>query len=390
MKRSWFWRALAIAQAAAGMRVAARLVRTARGAKIAPRDQALPDERVTVVVPVLNERARVGPCLAGLIAQPDEVAEILVVDGGSTDGTPQSVNAFAARDRRLKLVEAGPAAPGDNGKAFGLQVGLERADPASGWIWTVDADVRPAPALARSLLAQARATGAASVSVAPLLLLSGPAEALVHPALLTTLVYRFGIPGRTTRRVAEVQANGQCALYRRAPLEGCGGFRAARRSVCEDVTVARALAANGCAVGFHETDGLVSVAMYDGWREAWRDWPRSLPLRDRYAGRRGWLGLAEIVLAQALPLPLLAWVLLVRRRGDGALGPARGVNAALALMRLGVLAGAARAYPTRPWTYWLSPLVDAPAALQLWRSALRRRHEWRGRFVVREDRVDDA
>ncbi len=389
MRRAWIGLALGLAQAAAGVRVAARLVRTARGAKIAPRDQAAPGERVTVIVPVLNERARVGPCLTGLIAQPKEVAEILVVDGGSTDGTQRFVTAFAARDHRLRLVDAGAAPPGENGKAFGLQVGLDRADPASGWIWTVDADVRPVPTLARSLLARARETSAASVSVAPSLLLSGRAEAVVHPALLTTLVYRFGIPGRTTRRLDEVQANGQCALYRRAPLERSGGFRAARRSVCEDVTVARALAANGYAVGFHETGGLVSVAMYDGWREAWDNWPRSLPLRDRYAGWWGWVGLAEIALAQALPLPLLATLACQRGRS----GPLRAlvvVNGALTAMRLGVLAGTARAYPARPWTYWLSPLADLPAAIQLWRSALRRRHEWRGRVVVRADRKDVA
>ena len=58
--------------------------------------------------------------------------------------------------------------------------------------------------------------------------LSGTAEGIVHPALLTTLVYRFGIPGHVTRRVAEVQANGQCALYRCEPLECSGGLAAAR------------------------------------------------------------------------------------------------------------------------------------------------------------------
>lgn len=58
------------------------------------------------------------------------------------------------------------------------------------------------------------------------------------------------------------------------------------------------------------------------------------------------------------------------------------VNAALLMARLGVLLGTARAYPRRPWTYWLSPLADVPAAAELGRSALRRRHVWRGRVLV--------
>ncbi len=88
--------------------------------------------------------------------------------------------------------------------------------------------------------------------------------------------------------------------------------------------------------------------------------------------------LADVLLAQALPLPIV--LACVARRSWGA---ALLLNALLLLIRLGVLAGMARAYPERPWTYWLSPLTDLPAAVQLWRSAGRRRHEWRGRLLVR-------
>ena len=158
-------------------------------------------------------------------------------------------------------------------------------------ILTVDADVRAAPDLVRSLLSHAIGTEVAATSIATTQRLSGVAEGIVHPALLTTLVYRFGIPGHTTRRVAAVQANGQCALYRREPLEQSGGFAAARASVCEDVTIARALATNGYAVGFHESDGLASVEMYSSWSDAWRNWTRSLPLRDQYAGLHGLAGI---------------------------------------------------------------------------------------------------
>ena len=379
MNPARFFAVLALAQALAGMKVALRLARTVRGERIEVNDAPLPEERVTVLVPVLNERGRLGPCLAGLIAQPSEVAEILVVDGGSSDGTQDLVATFAARDDRVRMVDASPIPTGWNGKAHGLQVGLDRADPCSAWILTVDADVRPAPDLVRSLLSHALRSDVAAVSIATTQRLSGVAEGLVHPALLTTLVYRFGIPGHTTRRVAAVQANGQCALYRREPLERSGGFVTARASVCEDVTVARALATNGYAVGFHESDGLASVEMYASWRDAWTNWTRSLPLRDRYAGRAGWLGLTEVALAQALPLPvlLMLWRSVPRPRF------ALAINGLLVLVRLGVLGGTARAYAWRPWTYWLSPLADLPVAVQLWRNALRRTHVWRGRIVVR-------
>jgi dolichol-phosphate mannosyltransferase len=369
---------LALAQALLGARVLWRFAATAHGVRIPTCDTAPPPgARVAVIVPVLNERERLAPCLDGLIAQGPEVTEILVVDGGSVDGTRDLVARYSARDVRVRLIDAGPAPGSWNGKAWNLQVGAERVGADVAWILTVDADVRPAPLLVRSLLAHARRTGLAAFSVATRQEVSGLGEALLHPVLLTTLVYRFGLPGGATSSVRGVQANGQCFLVRRAVLRGSQALSAARASRCEDVTIARRLAALGWAVGFYEADDLVWVKMYANGRDVWRNWPRSLPLRDQYAGVAGALGLAEVVLVQALPLPLLVLLRLIRARRW-----MRTLNLVLVLARLGVLLGTARAYRRVLWSYWLSPLCDGPAAVALCRSALRRRHTWRGRVLV--------
>ena len=42
---------------------------------------------VSVVLPTLDERNHVVDCLTSLLAQDHPIDEILVVDGGSTDGT---------------------------------------------------------------------------------------------------------------------------------------------------------------------------------------------------------------------------------------------------------------------------------------------------------------
>src|SRR5690349_12874738 len=80
------------------------------------------------------------------------------------------------------------------------------------WILTIDADVHPSPALARSLLATAKERNLRMLSVATTQRLSGVAEGLLHPALLATLVYRFGRPGGSTRSPSGAIANGQCCL----------------------------------------------------------------------------------------------------------------------------------------------------------------------------------
>jgi dolichol-phosphate mannosyltransferase len=117
--------------------------------------------------------------------------------------------------------------------------------------------------------------------------------------------------------------------------------------------------------------------MYQGYCETWRNWPRSLPTRDRCFGWHEATGLLEVLLVQSLPLPLLSVAYAI-----GASGWIVAVNLTLALTRLGALS-IARAYEWRPWTYWFSPLLDLPVALRLMTSALRRRQVWRGRVYVR-------
>ena len=368
------------AQIFLGMRVILRLLRSAGGERISAEGILVTDEeRVSVIVPVLNERNRFSPCLEGLIAQGPEVTEIVVVDGGSDDGTQRLACTYAVRDPRVRLVDASPIPANWNGKAWGLHLGLRSANPRSQWILTVDADVRLDALLTRALLGRAKQSELSALSVATLQEIDGIGEGLMHPSLLTTLVYRFGIPGKVFRRVSEVQANGQCFLFSRDALEDCGGFQVAHDSVCEDITVARTLVTTGYPVGFYEAGDLVSVKMYADWLDAWRNWTRSLPMHDQFSGINTLLGWLEVALVQALPLPFFLFLVIVHAQGSWLIT----LNGILAAMRIGVLFGTARAYRRRPWSYWLSPLCDLPVAIQLGRSALQRRHVWRGRFLVR-------
>ncbi len=372
---------LAVAQTLLGLRVILRLMRSAGAERIqrAGTRVALDQERVSVIVPVLNEHDRLMPCLEGLLKQGSQVVEILVVDGGSQDGTQQIVWSFTERDGRVHLLDSRPIPTAWNGKAWGLEVGRRACDPSVGWILTIDADVRPADGLVRALLARALRDHLYVLSVATLQELASAGLSLIHPALLATLVYRFGIPGRIARRIHEVQANGQCFLVHRQTLQACGGFAVAAHSLCEDVTMARALVSAGYPVGFFETDDLVSVQMYTSAGEAWRNWTRSLPMRDQFSGVQALLGWLEIMLVQALPLPLFLVLLALGRHSHRVTL----LNGWLAAVRIGVLYGMARAYRRRPWPYWFSPLCDLPVALQLGRKALQRRHVWRGRILMR-------
>lgn len=379
MKTKYLLAPLVIVQTMLSVRVIWRMLRSSRGERIQPIRSATEKARVSIIVPVLNERNRLSPCLAGLVTQGTEVVEILVVDGGSTDETQQLVCTFAERDTRVRLIDASPVPDAWNGKAWGLEVGLSSSNHDSDWILTMDADVRPTAPLTNALLAQAERAKLAALSVATLQEIEGVGEGIVHPSMLTTLVYRFGIPGNVYHSVREVQANGQCFLFSRDALEACNGFLGTHNSICEDITMARSLVAAGYPVGFYEAGELISVKMYDDWRDTWRNWSRSLPMHDRFSDLHTLLGWLEVMLVQALPLPLFLFLVATRSRHRWLVLP----ESILAAMRIGVLVGTARAYRSRPWSYWLSPLCDLPVAVELGRNALKRRHTWRGRVLIR-------
>lgn len=370
--------ALFVLQAVFALRAFGHMIRTANGSRIERATTPLPRAgSIVVLLPVLDEEHRLEPCLQGLAGQGPEVASILVVDGGSSDGTRDLVQRWQVRDPRIALVDASPVPDAVNGKAHNLEVGFSHLADDAEWVMTIDADVRPEPGFAQSLLAHARKTGVKALSVATHQQLSGAGEGFIHPSMLTTLVYRFGIPGHATADPDRVQANGQCFLVRRTILEEVGGFSRVQRDVSEDVTLARIIAMHGHPVGFYESDDLVSVEMYAGWRDAWDNWTRSLPMRDRFTTASSALGLLQATLVQALPIMVVISAFL-----RGSRGPLTMLNSALLIARLGVLAGTARAYRSRPWTYWLSPLADPLVIARIWMMWARREHTWRGRRLV--------
>jgi dolichol-phosphate mannosyltransferase len=257
-------------------------------------------------------------------------------------------------------------------------VGLARASGA--WVLTIDADCTVESGLTRSLASFAEKTDVVALSVATRQSAPGLLYAMLHPSLLTTLVYRFGPPGYKTTNPKDVLANGQCFFASKDALQASGALRSSLQSLCEDITIARTLASTGHRVGFFEAERSVRVEMYSSAAEAWKNWPRSLVMRDQYFDHSAVLQLARVCLVQAAPLPLAvlaafsgfpAWFLLAQ--------------AVLLALRIGVLVGTRKAYIPRAGSFWLSPLLDLPVALRLIQVTFQRRFVWRGRAYVRED-----
>jgi glycosyltransferase involved in cell wall biosynthesis len=93
--------------------------------------------KITVVVPVRNEEHSIRLLLQGLLEQTLPPAEIVIVDGGSTDATQRIVEEHVRQHSHLHLIREADALPGK-----GRNVGA--ASAANEWLAFIDAGVSPA------------------------------------------------------------------------------------------------------------------------------------------------------------------------------------------------------------------------------------------------------
>lgn len=339
------------------------------------------DSKVTIVIPTLNERLRLPQCLEGLRSQTG-VTEIIVVDSHSQDGTPEYVRELQKDfPIRLSIVADGPLPLGWVGKSWALQTGFLNSSPKSRWILGLDADTVPQLGLVECLVQKADLENYDMVSLSPRFILKTSGEQFLQPALLVTLIYRFGASGDTHRfNKNRIMANGQCFLSRRSFLEKIQGFEAAKFSFSEDVTLVRTAAKRGAKVGFLDGANLIQVRMYTSMAETWKEWGRSLDLKDSATPLQTLGDCAMLLSVQGLPLILFLCLFFLPIELTLWTLSLLALNALLILIRFLLLFGIRNSYTKIGFMFWLSPLADPAAVMRILLSASRRPTEWRGRI----------
>lgn len=172
--------------------------------------------RISVVIPALNEAARIGAALAS--AQAPGVAEMIVVDGGSSDATA----ALAAAAGAVVISAA-------RGRARQMNAGAARATGDVLLFLQADSCLPPRfdTAMRDALADAAVAGGRFDLRLAP----SSPLLALT-----ATLI-------NLRSRLSGIATGDQALFVRRAVFEAMGGF--ADVPLMEDVTFTRELKRHG-------------------------------------------------------------------------------------------------------------------------------------------------
>ncbi|MFL6127567.1 MAG: glycosyltransferase [Mycobacteriales bacterium] len=260
-------------------------------------------EHVSVLLPVRDEAGRVAACLRSVLGQ-DGVAEVLVLDDGSTDGTAAVARAAAGADRRVEVLAGKPLPSGWLGKPHACQQLADAADPRGDVLLFLDADVVLAPGAVTATIDLLRRHRLDLVCPYPRQRAETPAERLVQPLLqwswLTFLPLRLA---ERSPRPSLAAANGQLLAVRRAAYERAGGHAAVRTEVLDDVALLRAVKRAGGRGTVADGTGLATCRMYGGWGELRDGYTKSLwsafGSRSGAAAVSGMLTLAYVVPAVA-------------------------------------------------------------------------------------------
>src|SRR5579862_62971 len=291
----------------------------------AARDGFCGEPCISAIVPARNEEAVIGACVRGLAEQP-EIAEILVVNDQSSDGTVAAVRRAAAELPKLTLLETGKLPEGWVGKNNAVWRGA--AEAHSRWLLFTDADAELLPGAAARALQIAQESNAALVSFSPEQVTETWYEKSLIPFVYCRLARHFSFKDVNDPKNHVAAANGQFLMIRRDVYDAIGGHAAIAGEVLEDVALAKNAKCAGYPIWCGPGKGVGKARMYRSFAAMREGWKKNLYLlmggsatatyREFFAAVP-WIPFLLILLGIFMPFALMAGVvlLLLRQAGYG-------------------------------------------------------------------------
>jgi glycosyltransferase involved in cell wall biosynthesis len=232
-----------------------------------------PTLRVSAIVPARNEEQNIAAAVESLAAQP-EIAEIIVVNDQSTDGTARILAELAAKIPRLRVMETRELPEGWVGKNYAVWLGARQA--TGDWLLFTDADVAHLAGSTAHALADAAEFDAAVVSYSPEQETPTWWERAMIPFVYCRLAQKFSYAQVNDPASPAAAANGQFMLIRRYVYEAIGGHESVASEVLEDVAIAERVKRSGFRLHFAPGEGIARVRMYRTFGAMWQGWKKNL------------------------------------------------------------------------------------------------------------------
>ncbi len=221
---------------------------------------------ISILIPARNESGIIAKTVKCLLAQDLSPLEICILDDHSSDNTAETALKAAMGDTRLKIIQGAELPAGWGGKNWACH---QLSQAAQGeWLLFTDADVTWQPEALRALAADMQENQVDLTTVWPTQHTFTWAERLVVPMM--ALVIQGYLPALAVQHIpwpVFAAANGQCLLFRRQAYQKIGGHASVRRSIIEDVSLAKRIKSAGLHLRMLDGAGLISCRMYQSWPE---------------------------------------------------------------------------------------------------------------------------
>lgn len=257
--------------------------------------------KVSIVVPVKDEEDTIALCLDSLQALDYVSKEIIVVDGGSKDGTRKILQRYVPE---VVVFDEGALPDGWIGKNWACHQGYLQA--GGELLLFTDGDTKHSSDSLRRSVGYLVSSGADLVSIYPHLVMRGFGELLMMP-LISFLIFIYcggnKVNDDASRRY---MANGQYILTRRDAYEKVGGHTAVRGKIVEDVSLAGVYKRRGSRVRVVYGLDALETRMYRSFRELWGGWVKNTYAGFNFNPAKLLGGLLAIFAAFLLPFTMLA------------------------------------------------------------------------------------
>jgi chlorobactene glucosyltransferase len=262
---------------------------------------------VSVIIPARNEARNIERCVRSVLSTSYPSIEAIVVDDHSTDATGSIAREIAARDTRLRVIDA-PALPaGWFGKQWACATG---AGVATGELLVfTDADTQHAPDLLPRVVNAMRERRADLLSVAGHQEMHSFWERVIQPQVFALLSIRYGGTEHISnaKRPQDAIANGQFIAVSRESYDAIGGHARVRDRVAEDLMMAQEFVRARRRVVVMLAREQLSTHMYATLREIVGGWRKNVYAGGRHAAVGGAVGRA-LYPAILLAVPLIGLI----------------------------------------------------------------------------------
>jgi len=221
---------------------------------------------VSVLIPARNEAANIADAVAAVLASTGVDLELLVLDDGSTDATPDILRAIA--DPRLRVLQGAGLPSGWCGKQHACAKLAEQA--RHDLLVFVDADVRLAPDALTRMAGFMERRDVSLASGFPRQITKTWSESLLLPLIHFLLLGYLPIVQMDRSASPGLGAGcGQLFIARRAGYDRAGGHAAIRASLHDGLTLPRAFRRAGQQTGLFDASHFATCRMYTNAAQVW-------------------------------------------------------------------------------------------------------------------------